>query len=312
MKYKIENKRIIPGTYDLVFKSIMQDKKCRRYLEYIIHECTKIDEKYIRKNLVIKNSELPVKSLSQKKKITDLVVEIGKNIINIEMNNYYYKGLFERNDAYLNELRNLKPKEEYSDIPKLIQINFDNFNRFNKTIMKFVIMNEETHIKETDNYEKYHINLKKINEKYYNKEKLNKFEKRLLVLTLDNEEELIKISKGDDMMKKVEEKIIELSEDQARILCYDEEEHKEKVRRAVLITEKEIAKEEGKKEGLEEGKKEGIKKGIEKGIQKGIEKGEKTKQKEIAINMINSNFDDDLISKMTGLSKEELKKIKKN
>ena len=60
-------------------------------------------------------------------------------------------------------------------------------------------------------------------------------------------------------MKKVEEKIITLSQDSAMILCYDEEEYKEKVRKALNSTEKEQARKDGLEEGHIKGMEEGEK-----------------------------------------------------
>lgn len=65
---------------------------------------------------------------------------------------------------------------------------------------------------------------------------------------------------------------------------------------------KETAREEGLKEGIEEGLKEGLK--------KGLEEGERKKQKEIAIKMINENISIENISKITGLTTDEIKKLK--
>ena len=301
-KYK-EKGLIVPGVYDKVFKAIMQDNTCREYLIEILFELTKLPKEYIKENLIIKNSELPLERLKEKQKITDIIVEIQNNIINLEMNNFYYKGLIERNDMYLNELRKLYFDKDYTDIPKIIQINFNNFKKHgNRSIMKFVIMDEETHIKETEYYEKYHIYLKRINEKYYNNEKLIRLEKLMLLLILDKKEELEKVLAEDEVMKSVGEKIITLSEDSAMILCYDEEEHKENVRRAVTKTEIEEAVSEAKEKAIKEGIKEGKKVGIKEGRQKGIE--------EVAKNLIKENVDINIVLSATGLTVEELKKIK--
>ena len=229
---------VVPGVYDKVFKSVMQDENCKDYLVEIINNLTNIPKEYLKENMIFKNSELPIEYVNEKQKITDLVIEVQNNIINLEMNNFYYKGLIERNDMYLNELRKIKFGEEYVHIPKVIQINFDNFNKFKgKTIRKFMILDVETYEKETQNYEKYHINLKLIKKKYYNKEKLTKLEKMLLLLVLDKKSELREVSGEDDIMKNVEEKITKLSKDSAMILCYDEEEYKQKAMRASIMTE---------------------------------------------------------------------------
>ena len=63
--------------------------------------------------------------------------------------------------------------------------------------------------------------------------------------------------------------------------------------------------ESGRKEGLEQG----IKEGIEQGLEQGIEQGSTKKALEIAKSMITKGMDIDLISELTGLSKEKLEKI---
>ncbi len=62
---------------------------------------------------------------------------------------------------------------------------------------------------------------------------------------------------------------------------------------------------EGKKEGIEIG----FQKGIEKGIEQGIEQGEINKAKTIALNLKNINISIEDISKITGLSIEEIKNL---
>ena len=62
--------------------------------------------------------------------------------------------------------------------------------------------------------------------------------------------------------------------------------------------------EEGKKEGIEEGLQKGIQKGREEALQKSREEKEK-----IILNMLKLNADFDFISKVTGLTKEEIKKL---
>ena len=68
-------------------------------------------------------------------------------------------------------------------------------------------------------------------------------------------------------------------------------------------------------EGIQKGKKEGILEGMQKGMQKGMEKGmEKGKledRKEIAFRMIQQNFNDEMIEKITGFSREEIEKLRK-
>ena len=62
---------------------------------------------------------------------------------------------------------------------------------------------------------------------------------------------------------------------------------------------------------FEEGKKEGIEEGLQKGMQKGLQKGRQEGMEEVVLSMLNKNLDFSLISEITGLSKEEIKKIQK-
>jgi predicted transposase/invertase (TIGR01784 family) len=71
----------------------------------------------------------------------------------------------------------------------------------------------------------------------------------------------------------------------------------------------EYAMTKARKEGIEEGIGKGIEKGIKKGIEKGIEKGRKAEKEEMAKQMKNENFAIDIISRLTGLSIEEINRL---
>ena len=73
---------------------------------------------------------------------------------------------------------------------------------------------------------------------------------------------------------------------------------------------KNIAREEGREEGLKEGLDKGLKEGKEEGLKEGREEGLKEKSIEIAKNMLKLNIDINIISQSTGLSVEEINKLK--
>ena len=54
----------------------------------------------------------------------------------------------------------------------------------------------------------------------------------------------------------------------------------------------------------------GLERGMKKGIEQGIEQGENNKSIEIAKNMLNKNMNINIISEVTGLSKEEIENLK--
>jgi predicted transposase/invertase (TIGR01784 family) len=66
--------------------------------------------------------------------------------------------------------------------------------------------------------------------------------------------------------------------------------------------------EEGIKEGIKKGKEIGLKEGLQKGLQEGLEKGKLEAKIETAKKMKKEGLSLDLIIKITGLSKKDLKK----
>ena len=69
--------------------------------------------------------------------------------------------------------------------------------------------------------EVYNINLKRIKDKYDNKEQLDRLERYLAILVIDNEDELKKISKGDKTLEAVANKIIEISRNEELQVEYE-------------------------------------------------------------------------------------------
>ena len=129
--------------------------------------------------------------------------------------------------------------------------------------------------------EKYKIDLEYIENKYYNENEITREEKLLLMLKEEKREKLKEISKGDKIMKEVYKKLEELSEDKDLALLYDEKEREEEKRKEELEYAKEL--------------------GYTSGVNKGIE--------QTAKNMLNKNMDISVISEITGLSKEEIKRL---
>lgn len=253
-------------TYDYVFKSVLSENK--EYLARILSNILNIDKEYILDNLVYKNTEHTKLSKKDKRKISDLIVEVENMKINLEMNKGYYKSLTHKNNMYIYRLilGSIKEKEEYIDYDKMIiQVNFDVKWKFSdKLITKFEMIEKETGKKRCDYIESndpiiYHVNLSKIKDMYYNKDKLNTFERELALMILDNKKELKEVSEGDDVMDKVNEKICKLSDDEMLQGIYVKEEMDSWMKRLDL----KYAKEEGKKEANMETARKLLKKGME-------------------------------------------------
>ena len=73
---------------------------------------------------------------------------------------------------------------------------------------------------------------------------------------------------------------------------------------------KEIAHEEGLEEGLAKGRVKGRAEGLEEGLSKGREEGREDAKQQIAINLLQLGTPCEIVSKATGLSIEEVAKLK--
>ena len=297
--------KIVPMIYDRVFKSVLQAKESRNYLIDILSNITGIPKEDFKGNIVFKNSELYNDEANEKLKIADLIIELDKSVINLEMNKKFYFGLIDKNDRYIYKLKEglVYPGQKEINFKRIIQINFDNYQLFDeRTIIKFEMMDKERGLIRSEfvnasNVEIYHVNLKKIEQMYYNKEKLTKLEKELAIMILNDEEKLKDISKGDKELEKVTKKIVTLSKEEELAGIYIKEEQDEWIR------------DRYKEEGLKLGKEEGLKQGRKEGLEEGKKEGCLNKQKEIAINMLNEGMDKELIVKVTGISFEELNEL---
>jgi predicted transposase/invertase (TIGR01784 family) len=139
---------------------------------------------------------------------------------------------------------------------------------------------------------KVHLNLALARDKYYNEEEMNTFERYLAILMLTNVDELNKLAKGDEILESVARDLISYSRAREIVDAYEKEMLEENYQRNRL----EAAKEEAEKRGLEEG----------------IFKGSKQEKIEIAKSMLKKNLDIETISECTGLTKEEIEKLKEN
>ena len=289
-------REIIPGTSDTIFKKLFTtiDKLVKEVIVYVVEDIKMED---LREMKIISN-ELPKENIEEKGKISDLVIEIENKIINIEMNKKYYKKIIKKNNSYITKIQSL-----YED-KIVIQINIDNYTLYKEEgeIVKFELRSEKG-IVDKSFIKKYHVNLEVIYKKYYNKEKLTRMEKIFLMLKLVNKKELYNLSRGDELMERIYDELIKLSNDKRNLLSYSKEE-------LYLMCAKEEGENEGIKkgriQGLEEGRQEGIYEGIKEGIQIGISR----KENEIIRNMLNRKMDINLISEITNIPIEQIELVK--
>ena len=118
--------------------------------------------------------------------------------------------------------------------------------------------------------------------------------------------------KGEDM-KQATDHLIRLSKDQKAML-YEEGLFREKADRLsredyVRKQGQQEGRQQGRQEGRQKGRQEGMQKGRQEGMQQGIKQGGLKKEREVVLNMLSKNLPIDLISEVTGLSPEEIKKL---
>ena len=336
-----EKKRVIPATFDPVFKSLLTNENNRGYLEDLISYVTKIPKEIISKNMVVVNNQLPIEKYNNKQLNTDILVEIEKNVINLEMNAQKEIGIFEKNAAYYQKLMvdQYKRSADYRNIKRVIQINFNDFKYFSDEdiIIKFQMTSENGLYIDPIYGEVYHVNLAILKKFWYNegkKQSLNDFDLKLLMLCASERETLDELAERDESLMNVKKNIEELSDDEDIIGLYDvkkaaeweknctkayfEELEKDikKYDEDVKKQEENIRKQqqeiEKQKEDIRtqqqeiEKQKEDIRKQEEETRKKELDQ-EKKQKLEIAKNLLKENIDIDIILKVTSLKKEDIK-----
>ena len=283
-----ERGEVFPGTYDHIFKSVIEDDNLRDFTAYIVGNTIgrPIDED----SIIFINPEYTKDNVLDKGNITDvLMLANGGDRIALEMNKSNSKELIKRNKSHLFEGMVKTINVSFKDGIEyyFMQICFDNFSVKNKLISTYKLTDLEDGIvdEENENFVKYRINLAKIYKKYYTlDEELTRFEKALAILSFSKVKDLRKISKGDEMLMRVVKKIEELTDDPDMVQYIDIE------------------------KGMELGRKEDI----EKAAKEAAEKAAIKEKIETAKKMLEKNMKLEDIIDITGLSKEEIQKIEEN
>ena len=274
---ELRKKEVIPGTFDAVFKAVLTEEK--EVLAEIIELVIGIPKEEVIKNGVIINSEYVRKNIIETDKKSDLLISIGDNVINLEMDRRYYSGSNKKNNKYIHKIAN------YYNPKNTVQICFTSYKEGEelkgekKSIRKYMFQDSDGNV-EDYGLEKYKIDLEYIENKYYNNDELTRREKIFLMFKESNREKLKEISKGDKIMDKIYKRLDKLSEDEALSLLYDEKEREEEKKQAEI----EYAEEHG--------------------LNKGI--------KQTAKNMLERNMNIDVVAEITGLSLEEVIKLKED
>ena len=252
-------------------------------LEFILK--IKIDK------LEIKKTELLSGNVNIKDKRVDAIVYTGNKKIEIEINSQNKDYLHTRSTAYICNIyqSNASVGDTYNEDTDIIQVNLTwGLGRNNDEMKIYKIMNEkgELYVK---NFIIYEINMDYYDKIWYSKNE-EEIKKNQYMIMLDLDKKELENMPKDKIVDKYITNVTIVNDDPEFQKYMSEEEDKKKIQNSLLSE----AKEEGISQGISQGYTSGINDGI----------------KQTAKNLLSMNMPIEDISKATGLSIEEINKLK--
>ncbi|QJD88421.1 Rpn family recombination-promoting nuclease/putative transposase [Cohnella herbarum] len=297
---------------DFLFKRLFGETESKNLLisllNAILHPA---DDKKIIDVTVIDNKELVKEVIDGKSGRLDVRCETEDNEqIDLEVQIERDHAMDKRTLFYLSKLfvGSIKEGHDYDLLKKTITINILDFNylpldHFHNTFHLYDDGNKEFML--TDIFEIHFLECLKFRAMQHD---LNNPLHRWL-LFLDEkvtEQQLEELMTMDSTIKTAEERLQRLSCDEETLRLYE-------AREEAFIeynSGMSAARRAGLREGIEIGEKNGEKKGIQKGIQQGKQDGKAEGKQEVARNMLALGLDIEAIVKCTGLTIDELDKLK--
>ncbi|MBR1817837.1 MAG: hypothetical protein IJ772_03205 [Bacilli bacterium] len=256
------------------------------YASLIISKVLDIPFEDVKKNIV-PNPNLLANFKTNVNHEADLVYSLNNDWIDIEINYNKYKDGLVKNALYTASLmlKGIRFKSDYKKYKRPILIQLDGYQRFKKK--KFIYRSSTLENDSLEELEEmpviYDINLPFLDEISYNElvSEEHSLEKCLYFFVNSNEEVLSNLYKGDEIMEQVKK---------------DVDEFMDGLDQFVYEKRKEIDEQSYFNAGLEQG----------------IEQGSKEKALEIAKNLLAENLGLQTIAKTTGLSINEISKLKES
>lgn len=277
---------IILLIYDRAFK-LFANLYSKELVDFIINLC-KLNMECNNYNLI--NNEITTFYKDDKLMVTDLVYKLNDNsFLNIELNTSKSKYLMYKNLLYIYKiiLSNQYIGEKYKEIT-VIQVNFDlySFKDMDKVKNVIKVMNKDNLKEYLNTFTIFHFELDKAWNNEYN---VSEEGIRFLRMLSSESKILNKYLAGNNLfLKKVADFMEEYSNNINNLLYYDKKELDDYIRESELND----SYNNGKSEGVSQGKKEN--------------------SIEIAAKMLIKNKPIEEILDITGLTKEEILKLKNN
>ena len=289
----IKEKTFIPIYFDALFYKVFGEEDKKKFLIYIIEETLKVKVKSIK----ILNGKVLGERFSTKRAYLDLLVALNDNTkLSIEINSDLSRRILERNMLFLFKImaNDVKISEEYKDLSSFIQINLNSEDNYKKSFEEYLLMEKKNHNILTDKLKIYQINLSFYTHRCYTSstlDKLSDFEKLMGLIGSKTQEEYDIFTKEEGMLKDIMSTADKFRDDSEIIEMYDRETEINRI--------KELEKQDA------------LLKNTEEVTNKVTEEVTKIKAKDIARNMLKENIAIDLVSKVTGLTIEEVNDLKK-
>lgn len=269
--------------YDRAFKEVFGKEENKDILKKLLEEILQVEIERIE----YLNLERNVDNVKVKRKHLDLYLETNIGKIQVEVNTTNSKYVKPRNMSYLCDIysHHTLVGQEYDQDTLIIQININYGQQDEKYIREYRLRDEsgKEYIK---NFIIYEINMEKYMKLWYNKEEKELEKSKYIVMLNLEKEELEKLSKKDKVVIKYMKELERVNENPKFREYMSAEEDNKKIENSL------------KREWMEEGLAEGIKEGSYK------------RNIEIAKSLLKNKVDIEIIISSTGLSVEELEKLK--
>ncbi len=316
-------------------------KTCKPALKSLLKAFLPLPDKSSIQEVTLLDSLLPNLTREEKNSIMDLRLQLNTGeLVNVEMQAFPHKGFSERILFYWakNYISQLKEGEKYKTLRpsySLIFSKFDLFpcrsgsaNGFSGVPAKEAQFSHQARgfsgVRSGRACNSFSIRSDKAPHFCFNRDlrfvtvELSKFQAEGNVRSLVDFQDIwcyiLKESRrvGQQEFKELSGRGPELEEAMTYLRKFSEEEQRQILREAREKNRRDqVAREDYVfDQGLEEGMQKGRSEGIAKGRKEGREEGRSEGIEEVALNMLKSNFKPSVISEITGLSTEEIKKLK--
>lgn len=277
-------KKFYTARYEPIFmRSVVKPNILKPLLEYIL-------EKEIIE-LQILNPNLIQDTYKTRGQRLDLLVKTKDEIINVEINSNYNETIMIRNLHYIFKLasENTERGNKYKIDNKIVQINL-NFINSQHEKCEYLLYDKTHKIELTDYIKIYNIGIDKYIKNYYNNsKKFTKGEELIIMLDLEKKE-LEELSEKSEIVDNFKEDVIKANEDELIVNWISREEEQKQY--------EEVLYEKGINQGIVQGKQQGLSEGIKKNKIDTVKK------------MLELNMDLETISKVVGLTVEEINDLK--